>query len=356
MYNVEPAGLCPRPIAAVMVDFTDAPIENPDELRARMEDLFFGPEGLAPYYGEASDGQLTFVPLEGRPEVLGPVGLDLANTCDAGAINSGTRQALAAQGIPEEDYAHLSIWFRADCGWGGLGQQPGSTTWMPTGGGTSALIHELGHNLGFRHLSAVTCDPGTLDNCSDAGYRGSSPMGGGGAGSGLSAPELLHMGWVPQARHVTTTAAGTYTLRALHAPAQAEGTRVLEIPRNDEGDRLVVAYRANGQTLDVDADTGVQLHLTRPDAYHPSQVVDPTPESNENDSNGLVPGASVTDHTSGITVETVSTDGDTATIRITGGTESPAAGDPDHGINKQDTDATYIVFLLCTSGPPPGPL
>ncbi|EWC59771.1 Cytochrome c551/c552 [Actinokineospora spheciospongiae] len=308
-------------IAVVLVDFTDDRIDSSAAFRAKVRDMYFGADtSLARYYREASNGALDFAPLAGQPEVIGPLAIGVAAGCDSGAMNSKTRQALSAKGISGFD--SLAIWFPnrlAKCGWGGLGQQPGPTTWMPdnaTGTPPSGVVHELGHNLGFRHLSAKTCTAGTLSDCVDADYRGSSPMGGGGYRSGLSAPELLHMGWLPAAQLITAPASGTYTLVPLHAPDSTPGTRVLEIPRSGT-ERITVAYRRNGNTLDTGVGEGVQLHLTTQGAYHTSTLVDPSAATTGKDDTDLDVGARVTDAANGITVETVSAGATSATVRIT---------------------------------------
>ncbi len=316
--DAAPAQAVTKRLAVVLVDFTDSRIDASAAYRAKVRDMYFGDgQSSARYFREASDGALTFAPLPGRPEVLGPWTIDMAAACDSGRMNTKTREMLAARGVT--GYDSLAIWFPnrlAKCGWGGLGQQPGSVTWMPDGGSASGVAHELGHNLGLRHLSSVTCAAGTLSNCADAGYRGSSVMGGGGYASGLSAPELLHLGWVPPAQLRTAPAPGTYTLVPLHAPASVAGARVLELPRGTGGDRITVAYRKNGNTIDTGVGEGVQLHLTKRGAFHTSQLVDPSPATGGKDDTGLKPGSRVTD--GGVTVETVSVTATGATVRVTG--------------------------------------
>ncbi|REE95018.1 gametolysin peptidase M11 [Thermomonospora umbrina] len=327
-----PAGVQAAPttqrIAVVMVNFADSRIDSSEAYRAKVGGMYFGTgQSTERYYREASDGTWIYAPLPGQPQVLGPFTLDMpAAPCNSGAMNTKTKEALAARGIT--GYDSLAIWFPnqdAKCGWGGLGQQPGSVTWMPHSGSASGVVHEIGHNLGLRHLPAVTCAPGTLTDCKDAGYRGSSPMGGGGYASGLSAPELLHRGWVPAAQQVTAPVTGTYTLTPLHAPASTAGTRVLQIPNGTDGSVITVAHRKNGTTIDAGTSIGegVQLHLTKQGAFHTSKLVDPSAGTTGKDDTDLNAGARITTP-GGITIETVSVTATAATVRVTTTTSATA--------------------------------
>ncbi|GGS29668.1 RICIN domain-containing protein [Actinokineospora fastidiosa] len=315
-----PSASATRPIAVVLVNFTNDTIDSSTTFRTKVRDMYFGTgQSLSRYYEEASDGAVRFTPLAGQPEVLGPWTISMPAACDSGAMNTKTREALAARGI--SGYQSLAIWFPnrlAQCDWGGLGQMPGSTTWMPDAhGNPSGVVHELGHNFGFAHLASVTCTPGTLSGCAEAGYRGSSPMGGGGYQSGLAAPELIHAGWLPTSQRVVAPSSGTYTLTPLHAPASVTGTRVLEIPRNTTGDRITVAYRKNATTIDTGVGEGVQLHLTKEGAYRVSTLVDPSAGTSGSTDTDLDVGARITDATSGVTIETLSATATSATVRIT---------------------------------------
>ncbi|GGK10465.1 hypothetical protein GCM10010123_45530 [Pilimelia anulata] len=312
------AGFADHKIAVVLINFTDDKIDSSSAFRTKVRDMYFGSgTSLARYYEEASNGAVRFAPLPGQADVLGPFTINAAAKCDAGVMRTKTREILSANGIAQFD--SLAVWFPnrlARCDWGGLGEMPGSTTWMPDEyGNPSGVVHELGHNFGFDHLGTVTCSAGTLSNCADAGYRGSSPMGGGGYQSGLAAPELLHKGWLAPAQHVTVAESGTYTLVPLHAADSVTGTRVLEIPRDPSGKRITVAYRKNGTTIDVGVGEGVQLHLTEQGRYGRSDLVDPSPATTDDRDTDLDVGARITDN--GTVIETVSASATSATVRIT---------------------------------------
>lgn len=338
-----------RRIAVVLVNFTDDAIDSSTTFRTKVRDMYFGGTSLAAYYREASDGRTGFAPLAGQPDVLGPWTIDMAAKCDSSAMLTATRAALVARGIDATEYDNLAIWFpnsKAGCGWGGLGQQPGTVTWMPHFGSVSGVVHELGHNLGYRHLGAVTCTAGTLTSCVSAGYRGSSPMGGGGYATGLAPSELMHSGWLSAGHLASAPQPGRYTLTPLHASASVTGTRVLEIHR-DSTDRLLVSYRRTGNTIDTGVGEQVQLHLTATGRYHTANLVDPSAGTTGKDDADLNPGSSITDATSGYTVRTESV-GDRATVGITWAGRFTGAGgkclDVDSG---STTDGTAVQLWTC---------
>ncbi|POM23573.1 Gametolysin peptidase M11 [Actinomadura rubteroloni] len=341
-------------LAVVLVNFTDDKIDSSSEYRSKVENNYFGATGSAAgYYREASDGALTFAPLSGQPKILGPLTINMAAKCDSGAMNTETRKVLTARGVTGFD--SLAIVFpngKAKCNWGGLGQQPGSVTWIPQGSATglSAVVHELGHNLGLHHLPTVTCTEGTLSNCKDTGFHGSSPMGSGGGQSGLSAPELLYNGWLTADQRVTAPRTGTYTLVPLHAPRSVKGARVLEIPRGSGGAQVTVAYRKNGNTIDTGVGEGVQLHLiAKKDGGNASQLVDPSAGTTGKDDTDLNVGARVTDAQSGVTIETVSATATSATVRITT-KDAPAPTPTPTAPSGDDWWTQFWSWLLGTLG------
>lgn len=304
--------------AVVLVNFTDDAIDSSPEYRDAVAAKYFGSSGsLRTYYEEASDRRVSFAPLSGRPAVLGPWTINMAAKCNSSTMETKTREQLTAHGISSSSFDRLSIVFpnrKAGCTFGGLGQQPGKVTWMPAGFSPSGLVHELGHNFGYHHLGAVKCDDGRLTNCADAGYRGTSPMGGGGFKTGLASTELIKSGWYTSEQRLQRPAAGRYTLVPLHAPSTVTGRRMLDIPIDGNGGRVVVSYRQAGTTIDTGNETGVMLHKTTSTNYGRARLVDATPASSPDD-NDLPPGSSITaPNGTKITVESVSDS--SAVIRI----------------------------------------
>lgn len=106
-----------RRVQVAMVNFTDSRIPDAGTLETALKDNYFGGSGsLTSYYNEVTGGATTFKAAEGDG-VTGPVDIDLAATgCDTGKINDLTRKALAAEGVPEDSYDHLSLVFLGEGG------------------------------------------------------------------------------------------------------------------------------------------------------------------------------------------------------------------------------------------------
>lgn len=194
----------------------------------------------------------------------------------------------------------------------------------------------MGHNFGYHHLGVDKCDNGRLTNCADLGYRGTSPMGGGGFKTGLASTELIKSGWYTTEQRLRSPATGKYTLVPLHAASTVTGRRMLDIPIDGNGGRVVVSYRKAGTTIDTGNETGVMLHKTTSTNYGRARLVDATPVSSSDDNNDLPPGSSITaPNGTKIAVESVSTS--SAVIRI---------GDP-------PTTTTTAPPPATTTTPPP---
>lgn len=252
-----------------MVEFDDSALTDVPGLKRKARDLFFdAPGSAARYYATQSRGQRTMTLAGG--EVLGPVRLDIAATCDTKAMVAKAESVLTD--VPHDDLAVIFPNAKADCGWGGLGEMPGKRTWFPAEHlNQAAVLHEVGHNLGFNHQVRDICQPGKVIGCKQDGHSGRTPMGGGGAEVGLSAPELVSMKWLAAGRRVSPTATTSVRLVALHAPESAGGTRVVDVPLG--GDRLVVEYRAPGG-VDRSVPRGVNVYRVPGGKYQAAHLID----------------------------------------------------------------------------------
>ncbi|MFD3572325.1 hypothetical protein [Streptomyces sp. NPDC058644] len=324
-----------RRVQVAMVNFTDSRIPDAGTLETALKDNYFGSSGsLTSYYNEVTGGATTFEAAEGDG-VTGPVDIDLAATgCDTGKINDLTREALAAKGVPEDGYDHLSLVFpseKAGCDWLALGTVGGGTTWMPVGAdgkmSMTALVHEFGHNFGYSHHMRLRCPVGDLGaGCEEDGTSHKTPMGGGGWEAGLTAPELLHNKWLTGGEVAKVAKSGTYTLRPLYG--SGGGVRALDIPLGD--DRLVVELRHESGTLDGEIQ-GVHAYRVQDGKYADSALVDPTPDADEStggdapaDADALKAGATLTDEAR--KVEVTKAGADTATVKVSlDGVAAPAA-------------------------------
>jgi hypothetical protein len=318
-------------IAVVMVNFTNDSISGVESVRQKAVTTYFGSaaDALANYYLEASDSRITFGPLSGKPQVLGPWTISMAAACDHSQINTKTREALTANGIASTDFDHLSIIFPqriAQCPWAGLGQAPGPVTWIPDPYvNTGVVVHEIGHNLGYSHLSTYTCNTGTVDlGCANKGYYSmQTPMGAGGPRTGLAPTELIHSGWVTDGQLHDVEQAGTFNLVPLHAAASTTGLRILRVVTGSG--HLVIGFRKNGNTLDQEAGEGVVLFMVDGNWYNKSRTIDPTPATTTKSDIDLDVGAKIIDQVSGTTVETVSLTATSATVKVTPGAVTAGA-------------------------------
>ncbi|MEV8020432.1 LPXTG cell wall anchor domain-containing protein [Streptomyces sp. NPDC086554] len=318
-----------RRVQVAMVNFTDSRIPDAGKLETALKDNYFGASGsLTSYYNEVTGGATTFKAAEGDG-VTGPVDIDLAATgCDTGKINELTRKALAAQGVAEDSYDHLSLVFpseKAGCDWLALGTVGGGTTWMPIGAdgkmSMTALVHEFGHNFGYSHHMRLRCPEGDIGaGCKEDGTSHKTPMGGGGWEAGLTSPELLHNKWLSGGEVAKVGKSGTYTLRPLYGSGSGSEVRALDIPLGD--DRLVVELRHESGTVDGEIQ-GVHAYRVPGGDYAKSALLDPTSDADEStggdapaDADALAAGAKLTDKARDVEVKVVKAGAESATVAV----------------------------------------
>ncbi|MFC8130413.1 LPXTG cell wall anchor domain-containing protein [Streptomyces sp. NPDC057302] len=316
-----------RRVQVAMVNFTDSRIPDAGKLETALKDNYFGATGsLTSYYNEVTGGATTFK-AAGDDGIAGPVDIDLAATgCDTGKINDLTRKALAAKGVSEDSYDHLSLVFpseKAGCDWLALGTVGGGTTWMPIGAdgkmSMTALVHEFGHNFGYSHHMRLRCPDGDLgEGCEEDGTSHKTPMGGGGWEAGLTSPELLHNKWLTGGEVAKADKSATYTLRPLYG--KGSGVRALDIPLGD--DRLVVELRHESGTVDGEVQ-GVHAYRVPDGDYAKSALIDPTPDADEStggdapaDADALKAGAKLSDEAQKVEVEVTKAGAESATVRV----------------------------------------
>ncbi|MER7825550.1 hypothetical protein ABTX85_23660 [Streptomyces sp. NPDC096097] len=311
-----------RRVLTVMVNFQDSKLENPDALRAVVERTYFGKtDSMSAYYAEVSLGRARFEPAV-KERVIGPVDLPMKGAgCDSAAMHDRTAEALKARGIGPKDYEHISIVFPdqvAKCPWAGLGTVGGGKTWLPHWAldAPGALIHEIGHNLGFPHHARVRCTAGRgLSTCAEDGFSRKTPMGAGGPKSGMTAAELLHRKWLTPAEHVKVTEPGIFTLRTLYS--RGTGPRVLEIPLSDGGSALVEVRGPSG-ALDS-AIAGVHLYRVEDGHYNKSALVDFTKADSSESApaaDALPAGTTVIDPARGTSLQVQERKGGATTVAV----------------------------------------
>ncbi|MEV6346924.1 hypothetical protein [Actinoplanes sp. NPDC051851] len=308
-----------RRVAVVMLNFTDSPLKDAEATRERAAEDYFGMNGsLAAYYERMSGGTYHVVPAVDE-KVIGPVEMPIAAACDTSAMTATAQAALSERGLTrDQGYDALSMIFnndRARCTWAGLGSLPGPYTWLTDGISVGGVIHEFGHNVGLTHQMRLRCTDGDLHDCTEDGTSHKTPMGGGGAAQGLSAPEMIHTGWLPTRQVTTVRTSATYRLRPLHADGD-RGPRALVIPMGD--DRLVLEYRHHTGTLDPRVE-GVHAYRVPGTSYNKAALIDLTPTDAESDNDAPPDSDAVTtlsDTSSKINIRVLSYAHSQATVSI----------------------------------------
>ena len=161
-----------------------------------------------------------------------------AGTCDIQGMANAARDMLDAKGL-DATTDNLMMTFTPDtkeCGFAGLGEVGGTTTWTYAGVGYSGVwAHELGHNLGFPH--ANSCNAGVtltyMATCTDVEYGNNADvMGSSNLSSFFSPTFLAQAGFLPVAN--LRVWAGTSTTYTIQRADRAElGVTAVRIPATD---------------------------------------------------------------------------------------------------------------------------
>lgn len=158
-----------------------------------------------------------------------------AQSCDIQGMAEVARDYLDSKGL-DATTDHLMMVFTPDtkeCGFAGLGEVGGTTTWAYASPGYSGVwVHELGHNLGFPH--ANVCNAGVtlsyMTNCTDVEYGNNADVMGSSTISSFYSPSfLVDAGFLPAAN--TSVFAGTsMTVTLQRADRSDLGTTAVRIP------------------------------------------------------------------------------------------------------------------------------
>lgn len=158
-----------------------------------------------------------------------------AGSCDIQSMAEGARDYLDSRGLGDST-DHLMVVFSADtkdCGFAGLGEVGGTTTWAYSSPGYSGVwVHELGHNLGFPH--ANVCNAGVtltyMATCTDVEYGNNADVMGSSTLSSFYSPSfLVDAGFLPGAN--TASFGGTsMTVTLQRADRSDLGVTAVRIP------------------------------------------------------------------------------------------------------------------------------
>jgi hypothetical protein len=291
-----------RRVAVVLLNFSDRP-QTPWSVAEADTVMFSGTTSVAAFYSDSSSGAVTFT-----GSVFGYYTITRTTAgCAFTQWSDAARSAAAAAGVNLSGYHHVVyVWPGVDeCGWSGIAAAPGNVAWINGSLTTYVIAHELGHNLGLYHASALQCTdaagtPAAVsDTCTVSEYG--DPF------SIMGSSERLH-----HATHraqlafpvvaTVATADGTWTVVP---PGSQAGSALLRIPRGD-GDFLDIEYRQPSGMFDIFAPdsavaTGVTLRIAPAlSRAASSKLVDVTPTLPASfDDSSLKPGESFTDPVSG---------------------------------------------------------
>lgn len=183
-------------LIAAIVDFDNASAPCSE---AFWRDGFFGGEGsVAEVYNTISSGLVSF-----QGTVVSGINVPGEHeNCDYEFVQQYTEQQLIARGFDPDSYDHIAVLTPPmSCNFIGLSELPGKRVLYqgrcPTRAGTlRTILHEIGHNYGLHHASAIDEDTGASNTFGDF----SDFMGGG--KTRLNAPHLNYLGWLPEERAV----------------------------------------------------------------------------------------------------------------------------------------------------------
>jgi hypothetical protein len=147
-------------------------------------------------------------------------------------------QAFAGfSGVDLRAYQHRVLVFPhvPECGWTGMAELPGSVAWINGELTVRTVAHELGHNLGVHHASALRCTEKGVPvsvggDCSLEEYGDPFDIMGGGERH-TSNWNKARLGWLGNSNRVDVTASGTHALAAQEA--LTSDVQLLRIPRGD---------------------------------------------------------------------------------------------------------------------------
>ena len=356
--------------------------ENDDEVPPwtvqEVRDLVFGE--VSDFFLENSYGQTW---LSG--DIYGWLRVPVANTvnCEMYDAAAEAEKMLEAEGIDIYTYRRIVYVFpSASCkGFAAVGTVGGNPSRIHINGSLNVktVAHEMGHNFGLRHSHALDCGNTTLaSDCSSREYGDTMcTMASPDDAFHFNAVQKEFLGWLnygesPSITPVTND--GLYTIDAYET--QNGNPKALKIPKSIDPNtgRTTWYFVEFRQPIGFDTPiaewsdfpyrgdvtNGVEIHLGETDNYNSSYLLHMHPISTYWEVFGkkdwrdpaLLVGDFYSDEDAGVTVETISADGNQATIKVSFQAPVCNAANPGVMLTPVDTDTgtpgstiTYQISL-----------
>ena len=244
--------------------------------------------------------------------------------------------AAAASGVGLDAYDHQVLVFpeTPSCDWSGQAELPGTLSWINGEPTVRAVGHELGHNLGAHHASALRCVEDSVPvamgaDCSLDEYGDPFDIMGWG-GRHTSNWNKAKLGWLGDSNRATATTSGTFALAAQEA--LTADVQLLRIPRGDGLFYYLELRQPFGSFFDNfaladPAVRGITVRLA-PDYSNTvqSQLIDTTPATDSFEDAPLTVGRSFADPLHRIWIVNRGILGGKATVEVSIGAPPVRAG------------------------------